>query len=52
MTPFPRSHGEHTYGWNHIKGDFGMTPQFQAVRDPTLEQGTQAKPHGGFWPGL
>ena len=46
-TPFPRSSGEHAYGWNHIEGNFGRTPQLQAVRDPALEQDTQAEPGRG-----
>ena len=52
MTLFPRSHGEHAYGQNHIEGDFRRTPLLQVARDPTLEKSTQAKLCGGIWPGL
>ena len=29
MAPFPRSCGEHAFGWNHFEDDFRMTPSLK-----------------------
>ena len=46
VTPFTRSHGEHTYRWCHSEGHLGMTPHPQEARDPSLVQDTQTQPEG------
>ena len=50
--PSHKSCGEHTAGQNHIQDNVRRASQFQAVGDPTLEQGTQAELCGGIQPGL
>ena len=39
-------------GRTTLKATLGGPPQLQAVRNPTLEQSTQAKPCRGIWPRL
>ena len=40
MMPFPRSHGEHAFGWNHFKSNPRRIPQLQVARNPALEKST------------
>ena len=42
MMPFPRSHGEHTFGWNHFKGNPRRTPS--SKQQETLPWNRALKP--------
>ena len=44
VASFPRPHGQHASGQDHIQSNLGRAPQLQMARGPTLKQGTQAEP--------